>query len=148
MLRQMAHRAVRVPAYGASSVLRVETVPTPTPGPDEVRVRVHAVGVNPVDTYIRSGVHAVKPPLPYTPGRDLAGVVEAVGAEAAATHRVGDRVYATTVVTGAYAEQALVKAVNAYRLPAKLSFEQGAWYAPRWGNGRKRSTTLMALAIS
>ena len=66
----------------------------PSPGPGQVLVRVKAVGVNPVDTYIRSGTYARKPNLPYTPGTDVGGVVEAVGAEVTGFKK-GDRVYTT-----------------------------------------------------
>ena len=118
---------MRVRAFGPASVLQLESVPVPVPGADEVRVRVHAVGVNPVDAYIRTGTHAVKPTLPYTPGRDAAGVIEAVGADAARTHAVGQRVFTLGTVSGAYAEVAIVKAANAVPLSGKLDFAQGAW---------------------
>ena len=123
-------RAVVVRGFGPSSVLAVETVPLPVPAADEVRVRVHAAGVNPVEAYMRSGRYAVLPALPWTPGNDAAGVVEAVGADAAATHKVGERVYTTGTVSGSYADATIVKAVHARPLPDGLTFQQGAWYAP------------------
>ena len=66
-------KAIRVHEFGGPEVLRLEDVEEPRPGRGEVLVRVRAAGVNPVDTYIRGGVHAVRPALPYTPGADAAG---------------------------------------------------------------------------
>ena len=72
-------KAILVYEFGGPEVMRFEELPTPKPGPGQVLVAVKAAGVNPVDTYIRSGAYARKPKLPYTPGTDGAGVVEAVG---------------------------------------------------------------------
>src|SRR6266542_3735212 len=72
-------KAIRVHEFGGPEVLRLEEDPTPEPGPGEALVRMHAIGVNPVETYIRAGTYAYKPALPYTPGNDGAGVVEQVG---------------------------------------------------------------------
>src|SRR5215216_6334814 len=99
-------KAIRVHEFGGPEVLKLEEVPDLKPGPEQVLVRVKAVGVNPVDTYIRSGMHAVKPSLPYTPGMDAAGDVEAIG-EGVRRVAVGDRVYTGGSLTGTYAEQAL-----------------------------------------
>jgi len=81
--------------------------------------------VNPYDTYMRNGVYAVKPPLPYTPGSDGAGVVEAVG-QGVNQVKPGDRVYVAKTVTGAYAEYALTLESQVHPLPAKVSYAQGA----------------------
>jgi NADPH:quinone reductase len=72
-------KAIRVHEFGGPEVLRLEELPTPKPAAGEVLVRIHAAGVNPYDTYMRAGTYALKPPLPYTPGSDGAGVVDAVG---------------------------------------------------------------------
>ncbi len=72
-------KTIRVNQFGGPEVLRLEQVPDPSPGPGQVLVRVHAAGVNPVETYIRSGAYAQLGPLPYTPGNDCAGIVEAAG---------------------------------------------------------------------
>nr|KAG5710572.1 hypothetical protein BaRGS_013218 [Batillaria attramentaria] len=90
-----------------------------------VLIKVHASGINPVDTYIRSGVYASKPELPYTPGSDAAGVVEAVGPNVT-NFKKGDRVYSASCVSGAYAEYAVSDVVNAGHLGEKLSYSQGA----------------------
>jgi NADPH2:quinone reductase len=127
-------RAIVVREFGSPDVMNVESVPEPTPGPGQVTIRVHAVGVNPVDTYIRAGAYARKPNLPYTPGTDVGGVVHAVGADVTRV-RAGDRVYGHAVI-GGYAEVALCDAWQAYPLPQGASFQQGAAigvpYATAW----------------
>src|SRR5246127_393682 len=109
-------KAILVREFGGPQVLKLEEVPTPKPAAGQVLVRVYAAGVNPYDTYMRAGTYAIKPPLPYTPGSDAAGVVEAVGAGVTKV-RAGDRVYIARSVTGAYAEYALAIQSQVYRLP-------------------------------
>jgi len=118
-------KAILVRQFGGPEVLRLEEVPTPMPAAGQVLVRVHAAGVNPYDTYMRAGTYAVKPPLPYTPGSDGAGVIEAVG-DAVKRVKAGDRVYTAKTVTGAYAEYALALEEQVHPLPAKINFSQGA----------------------
>jgi NADPH2:quinone reductase len=118
-------KAILVRQFGGPEVLKLEEVPTPKPAAGQVLVRVHAAGVNPYDTYMRAGTYAVKPPLPYTPGSDGAGVIEAVG-DGVKKVKAGDRVYTAKTVTGAYAEYALAKEEQVHPLPAKVSFSQGA----------------------
>ena len=118
-------KAIRVSAYGGPSVLKLGEVPAPEPGPGQVLVRNHAVGVNPVDTYLRSNTDNRGPKLPYTPGSDAAGVVEAVGAGVTAV-KAGDRVYLGGTVTGAYAELSLCEQTQVHALPGPVSFAQGA----------------------
>jgi NADPH2:quinone reductase len=85
-------KAIRVHEFGGPEVLKLEEVATPKPSAGQVLVRIHAAGVNPYDTYMRAGTYALKPPLPYTPGSDGAGVVEAV-AEGVKKVKRDDRVY-------------------------------------------------------
>src|SRR5437763_4600453 len=122
-------KAIVVHEFGGPEVLRVEEIPDPKPGPAEVLVRIRAAGVNPVDTYIRSGKHAVKPTLPYIPGSDAAGEVEAVGAQVKEI-APGDRVYIAafdrTGRVGTYAERTVCGSAQVHRLPARTSFAQGA----------------------
>ncbi len=118
-------KAIVVHEFGGPEVLKYEEVPTPEPAAGQVRVRVHGVGVNPYDTYMRNGTYAVKPPLPYTPGSDGAGVIEEVGA-AVSKVKPGDRIYMAKTVTGAYAECAVALESQVHPLPEKASFAQGA----------------------
>src|SRR5690348_3254962 len=99
-------KAIQVHQFGGPEVLKLEEIPTPKPAAGQVLVRIHGVGVNPYDTYMRSGGYAIKPALPYTPGSDAAGTVESVGAGVSKV-KPGDRVYTAKTVTGAYAEYAL-----------------------------------------
>lgn len=117
-------KAIRVHQFGGPEVLRLEEMATPKPGAGQILVRVHAVGVNPVETYQRSGSNP-NLALPWTPGTDAAGVVEAVG-RAPAAAQVGDRVYTSETLTGSYAEFTLCEEKHVHRLPANLSFPQGA----------------------
>ena len=118
-------KAIRVSEYGGPSVLKLEEVSALKPGPTQVLVRNHAVGVNPVDTYLRSNTDNRGPKLPYTPGSDSAGVVEAVG-ESVKGVKAGDRVYVGGTVSGAYAEQTLCEHTQVHVLPGNASFAQGA----------------------
>lgn len=117
-------KAVRVRAFGEPEVLKLEAVPDLQPGPGQVLLRIKAAGVNPVDTYIRAGAYA-KPPLPYTPGLDGAGVVEGWG-EGVRGLSVGDRRYVSGTVTGSYADFALCTPPQLHPLPAHVTFAQGA----------------------
>jgi NADPH:quinone reductase len=118
-------KAIRVHEFGGPEVLKLEEVPTPKPSAGEVVVRVHVAGVNPYDTYMRAGTYAVKPSLPYTPGSDAAGIVDAVG-EGVKRVKQGDRVYTARTLSGAYAEYALALEEQVHPLPANIDFKQGA----------------------
>jgi NADPH2:quinone reductase len=118
-------KAILVHEFGGPEVLKFEEVPTPKPAAGQVLVRIHAAGVNPYDTYMRAGTYAVKPPLPYTPGSDGAGVIESVG-DGVKKVKPGDRVYTAKTVTGAYAQYALALEEQVHSLPEKISFGQGA----------------------
>ena len=95
-------KAIRVHEFGGPEVLRLEEVPQPQPASGQVLVRMHAIGVNPVDTYIRAGTYPQKPAKPYTPGNDGAGVVDQAGKDVT-EFRPGDRVYVAGSITGTYA---------------------------------------------
>ncbi|XP_029473895.1 quinone oxidoreductase isoform X3 [Rhinatrema bivittatum] len=122
----MLMRAVRVLQFGGPDVLKLHSdVPVPNPEDNQVLIKVHACGINPVETYIRTGSYLRKPALPYTPGSDVAGVIESIG-KGVATFKKGDRVFTTSTVTGGYAEYATASVHAVYPLPDNLSFKQGA----------------------
>ena len=117
-------QAIRVHSFGGPEVLKLEEVADPQPGPGQVVVKLEAVGVNPVDVYIHTGGYGQRP-LPYTPGSDAAGTVEAVG-EGVTEVQVGQRVYTAGTITGAYAERTLCRPAQVRPLPERLTFAQGA----------------------
>ena len=117
-------KAIRVSQFGGPEVLKFETVPDPKPAKGQLLIRIRAAGVNPVDTYIRSGSYGPIP-LPYTPGKDAAGIVESKG-EGTDSLQVGDRVYTSGSVSGTYAELTLSDVADVHPLPKQISFAQGA----------------------
>lgn len=116
-------KAIWVTQHGGPEVLKLEERARPEPVGEQVLVRVAAAGVNPVDTYIRSGAYP-NAKAPYTPGFDCAGTVEAAGPDAA--FEAGVRVYTSATVSGAYAEFALCESATVHPLPDNISFAQGA----------------------
>lgn len=124
--RQKLMRAIRVFEFGGPEVLKLHSdVAVPFPKDNQVLIKVHACGINPVETYIRSGTYSRKPLLPYTPGTDVSGIIEAIG-DRVTTFKKGDRVFTTSTISGGYAEYALAAEHTVYALPEKLSFQQGA----------------------
>src|SRR5512142_755773 len=113
-------KAIVVEEFGEPEVMRLKELPRPEPGPGQVLVKVEAAGVNPADTYARSGNYAIKRDLPYTPGTDGAGVVESVG-PGAGRFRPGERVYLANSLSGTYAEYALAMEGQVHPLPERLS---------------------------
>ncbi len=122
-------QAILAREFGGPDVLKLENLPDPAAGPGQVRVKIHAVGVNPYDTYMRTGAYAIKPDLPYTPGADAAGVVDQVGAGVGGVS-VGARVYVSGTALGkahgAYAQFAVCEPHQVHHLPGRVSFTQGA----------------------
>jgi NADPH2:quinone reductase len=118
-------KAIRVEQFGEPEVMKLVEVPQPRPEAGQVLVRMHAAGVNPVETYIRAGTYPRKPALPFTPGNDGAGVIEQVG-DASNGFKPGDRVYTAGSISGTYAEYALCLATQVHRLSVNVSFSQGA----------------------
>ena len=117
-------KAIVVREFGGPEVMKLEEVPDPVPGPGQLLIRVGAVGVNPVEAYIRAGTYARKPTLPYIPGSDVGGTVEKIGPNVTA-FKSGDRVY-TQGASGGYAELLVCDEALAHPLPARVSFAQGA----------------------
>jgi len=118
-------KAIVVREFGGPEVMRVESIADLVPSTGQVLVKIHAAGVNPADTYQRSGNYAIKPSLPYTPGFDGAGVIAAVG-DGVKQRKVGERVYLSRSITGTYAEYTLANESQAHLLPDSVGFAQGA----------------------
>lgn len=119
-------KRIAVREFGGPEVLRIEDADAPRPGAGEVLVRIAAAGVNPYETYQRAGTYGARnPKLPFTPGSDAAGTVEAIGADVAGL-KPGDRVYTYGTLTGSYTELALCKREQVFKLPESATFAQGA----------------------
>ncbi|MBI3891575.1 MAG: NADPH:quinone reductase [Candidatus Wallbacteria bacterium] len=118
-------KAIQVTQFGGPEVLKLAEVPDPAAAAGQVVVRVEAAGVNPVDTYIRSGAYARKPPLPFTPGMDGAGVIESIG-PGVTGRAAGERVYIAGCLSGTYAQKALCLEQQVHPLPQRVSYAQGA----------------------
>jgi len=122
-------KAIRVHAFGGVDALQFQDVDDPVPSPGEALVRIHAAGVNPVDTYISAGIYARLPDLPFIPGIDGAGVIESVG-HGVASLTVGQRVYVSGSMAGnigdCYAEKAVCPESALFPLPDAASFAAGA----------------------
>ena len=145
-------KAIRVRAFGGPEVLELCDIPEPAPGPGQVLVRLAAAGVNPVETYIRSGTYAKLPEIPWTPGSDGAGVVESVGGETDGRLQPGQRVWGAGSASGTYAEAAVCDAGQVFALPDHVTFEQGAalgipcataWRALMQRGGAKAGETVL-----
>ncbi|TVQ25080.1 MAG: NADPH:quinone reductase [Spirochaetaceae bacterium] len=127
-------KAVVVREFGPPSVLKVEDVPDPVAQNGQIVVALHATGVNPVETYQRSGSQGYDRPRPFTPGADGAGVIESIGrfdapgpvSRSGVRLAVGQRVYVSGSVTGTYAEKCVCTRDQVHPLSDSLSFEQGA----------------------
>ena len=122
-------KAIGVTTFGGPEVLHVIELPEPQPGVGEVRMRVHAVAVNPTDTLFRAGSQAARlggRPGPYVPGVDAAGVIDELGPDADNRLKVGDRVVAYVIPAGphggSYAEQIVVPAASVVLAPAGVDF--------------------------
>jgi NADPH2:quinone reductase len=128
-------KSIRVAQFGEPEEMQLQEVPQPVPAAGQILIRVKAAGVNPVETYIRSGKYARLPALPFTPGSDAAGLVEAIG-EGVREFQVGERVYTSGSLSGSYAEFALCEVAQVHRLPERITFPQGAAlgvpYATAW----------------
>lgn len=137
-------KAIRVNEFGPPEVMTLEEVPDLRPGPNQVVVRIKAAGVNPTDTYSRSGTLGRSPALPFTPGSDAAGVIDSIGPGVSKV-KPGDRVYTSGTISGAYAEQALCGEWQVHPLPDKLTLSQGAGVYIPYGTAY-RALFMRALA--
>jgi NADPH2:quinone reductase len=119
----MKAKAIRIDQHGGPEVLQLTEIDVPDPGPDEVRIRNHAIGVNFIDIYYRTGLYQA--PLPHGIGFEAAGVVEAVGSNVDFL-KEGDRVGYCQGRLGAYSEVHVMPASMVVKLPKKISFEEAA----------------------
>ncbi len=118
-------KVIEVKEFGDPEVMELVEKPEPAAGLGEVVVQVRAIGVNPVETYIRAGTYPKLPDLPYTPGGNVAGIISARGPDVS-LWQLGDRVYSAATISGAYGEMALCRTDQVFRLPDNISFAQGA----------------------
>jgi NADPH2:quinone reductase len=148
-------QAVRCNAWGQPDTLSVETLPMPVPAAGEVLLRVHAAGVNFPDTLIIQGKYQFRPELPFTPGSEVAGEVQALG-EGVSNVQVGDRVIAF-LTTGGYATHAVAVAAQVMPMPPELTFEEAAAFTLASGTsyhalvdraGLKAGETLLVLGAA
>ena len=117
-------KAIRIHQTGGPDAMRWEDIEVGAPGPDEVRIRHEAVGLNYIDVYFRTGLYP-SPSLPFSPGMEGAGIVEAVGAEVDSLE-VGDRVAYAAPPVGSYAEVRLMPAAKVVKVPAGIDSKQAA----------------------
>ena len=116
-------KAIRVDRFGGPEVLELVEVPDLQISAGQILVQIKAIGVNPVETYIRAGTYARKPPLPYTPGSDGAGIIVAADGS---NLKAGDRVFLSGSISGTYAEAAVCTPDQVHPLPEVTTFAQGA----------------------
>lgn len=118
-------KAIRIHEFGGPDVLRYEDIPEPQPGPGEIRIRIIAAGVNPMDWKIRSG-YIRELPLPAIMGLDVAGIVETVG-QGETSFQPGDEVFAkVSIGRGGYAEYTVVSSTQAAQKPRSIGFIESA----------------------
>jgi NADPH:quinone reductase len=148
-------RAVICRAWGGVENLRVEDVPLPAPGRDDVLIAVKATAVNYADALMVAGRYQTKPPLPFSPGLETAGVVTACGA-GVTRFRPGDRVMAV-LAYGGLAESAVAAEAETYAIPERMSFEEAGAFpiayisshvAIRWQGRLEAGETLLVLGAA
>jgi NADPH2:quinone reductase len=148
-------RAVTCHAWGAVETLKVEEIAAPTPAADEVLIDVRATSVNYADSIMVAGKYQTRPPFPFSPGLETAGVVAACGARVT-RFKPGDRVMAT-LAWGGLAEQAVAKEAETFAIPDGMSFaEAGAFpiayissdVAIRWQGRLEAGETLLVLGAA
>jgi NADPH2:quinone reductase len=144
-------KVIEVRKFGPPEVLELVEKPVPQPKRRELVIRVEAIGVNPVETYIRAGTYPRLPDLPYTPGGNVAGVIETCGPDVT-EWKQGERVYSAATISGGYGEKALCSIDQIFKLPENLSFAQGtaigvpaatAWRALFLRGGGKRGERVL-----
>lgn len=124
-------KAIVVRKFGDPSVLTLESnVPIPVLQPNEFLIKIQSVGLNPVETYQRTGSYNPCPALPWIPGKDAAGIIEDIGSKVVTDFKKGTRVWLSMTSTGTYAQYATAPAEGVHLLPDHISFDQGTlWTA-------------------
>jgi len=128
---EMTMKALICDDFGPAASLKIGEINRPEPGPGEIRVKVHAAGLNFADTLMIQGQYQVKPPTPFTPGMEYAGEIEAVG-EGVDEARIGQRVMGLTD-WGAFAEALTVSQMAAMPMPDNMSYEHAAAFPIAYG---------------
>ncbi len=118
-------KAIEVKEFGAPDVLQLVDLEAPCPGAGEILIKVEAIGINPVETYIRAGTYPSLPDLPYIPGGNVAGIIDSCG-PGVNDWKPGERVYTSATVSGGYCEKCLCTVGQVFPLPERISFSQGA----------------------
>lgn len=118
-------QAIQVKQFGEPCVMSLTELADLQPNDDQIKIDVRAIGVNPVDTYIRAGVYPVKPKLPYTPGLDAAGIISVVGKDVS-QFKKGQKVYTLGSISGCYASEVLCIEDQVFALPENVDFKTGA----------------------
>jgi len=118
-------KAIVVSAYGGPDKLELKEIQDPDPGQGEILLAIKSAGINPVDTYHRSGTMGYAPELPFTPGLDGAGIIIECG-KGVNNFSPGDRIYCGGSLTGTYAEKAICRENQVHSLPENSSFSSGA----------------------
>jgi len=148
-------RAVTCHAWGAVETLKVEEIAAPTPAADEVLIDVRATSVNYADSIMVAGKYQTRPPFPFSPGLETAGVVAACGARVT-RFKPGDRVMAT-LAWGGLAEQAVAREAETFAIPDGMSFEEAGAFpiayissdvAIRWQGRLEAGETLLVLGAA
>src|SRR5262245_53177523 len=148
-------RAVICRAWGSVDALALEDVPAPVPGPRQVLIDVRATGVNYADSIMVAGQYQTKPPFPFSPGLETAGVVAACGAEVT-RHRLGDRVMAI-LDYGGLAEQAVASEAETFAMPSAMPIDEAGAFpvayisshvAIRWQGRLEAGETLLVLGAA
>src|SRR5580698_2132980 len=121
-------KAWRVHAWGEPESMELEEIAVPSPGPGQVRIRNHAAALNFFDILQVQGKYQIKPPFPFTPGAETAGVIDAIGdaiGENVSAFKIGDRVMALTHGSG-FAEYSLAPVTSVFPMPVSMGFEEAA----------------------
>lgn len=148
-------KAIVCQEHGGVEKLVLKVLPEPIPGKNEIRVDIKACSVNFPDTLIIQGLYQFKPPLPFTPGSDIAGVVSAIG-EGVTNHKVGDEVFGM-VPNGGFAEQVIASKHMCFPKPLGMDYDIAASFMMAYGTSYhalkdraklKKGETLLVLGAS